>query len=96
MSRRTVLLWAVAAGALASGCFSLPADDVTFTCDVGGDASCPEAYSCEADGCCHRDGSKVTQNFGACRLGGTGGTGFSGGMETGTDGGTGTGTGTGG
>ena len=83
------------------GCFSLPADDVTFTCDFDRDGACPEGYACEADGCCHRDGSNVDAKYGECRLGGTGGTGVmdatgTGPGDTDTDtgpGGTGTGTG---
>lgn len=71
----------------AAGCFNLPADDVTFTCDPKGTASCPDGYSCESDGCCHRDGSDVTARSGECRLGGTGTGGFpTPGTDSGTDG----------
>ena len=93
-----VRLASLAAGLLVSlalgagGCFNLPADDVTFVCDPQGSASCPDGYSCEADGCCHRDGSDVAASSGECRLGGTGTGGFPlPGTDSGTDADSGTG-----
>lgn len=69
----------------AAACFSPPADDVLFSCELDDDDRCPPDYQCEADNCCHRIGSDVEANFGACALGGnSGGTG-----ETATSGDTG-------
>ncbi|MEM9455958.1 MAG: hypothetical protein AAGF11_17390 [Myxococcota bacterium] len=41
-----------------------------FSCDPDDAPQCPEGYSCEADGCCHLDGSDFDENEGACQLGG--------------------------
>ena len=71
------------AGGIVVGCFDAPAADVMFSCDPATAPACPDGYSCEADGCCHRDGTDVAANLGACKLGGD------------TQPGTGTGTGTG-
>ncbi len=30
-------------------------------------AQCPSNYTCEADGCCHKNGSDVMENWMACR-----------------------------
>ena len=60
----------------AVACFSPPTDDVLFSCVVDEDERCPDDYRCEADNCCHRVGSDIEANFGACALGGnSGGTG---------------------
>lgn len=84
------------------GCFQAPADDVLFACEpdgANGTDACPSGYRCESDGCCHKVGSDVEANMGACALGGetegfpTPDTGTDGGTDTGTDGGTDTGTG---
>ena len=72
-------------------CFDLPADDVTFRCEGTAADVCPAGYRCEADDCCHRIGSDVASNFGACTLGG-GGSGGSG-SGTGDESGSGTDTG---
>jgi len=63
--RRLVLPFAV--GLLAS-CFRPPDPDVLFSCDPDGAPACPEDYSCEDDGCCHKNGSDVEASLGACRL----------------------------
>lgn len=88
-------LGGLALGGLAA-CFSPPTDDVLFSCEFGGDDRCPTDYRCEADNCCHRVGSSIEDNFGACALGGnSGGTGTTE-TGTGTDTDTGDGTDTGG
>lgn len=53
-----------------AGCFAAPADAVLFSCERDGEDRCPPEYRCEADNCCHRIGSDVDANFGACALGG--------------------------
>ena len=69
-STRPFILWiALCAGALGA-CFDPPADDVLFSCDPASSAACPADYACEMDGCCHRKGSDVEANFGACSLAG--------------------------
>lgn len=103
MSARRWAIGLALAIAAASGaeisCFQAPSDDVSFSCDPEDAPECPNGYTCERDGCCHRDGSDVEANLGACALGGDGGTGTGtetgSGAETGTDGGTDTGTDTG-
>ena len=63
----------VASGAT-SACFTAPAADVMFSCDPASSPQCPASYTCEADGCCHRDGSDVAAHLGECKLqGGTDG-----------------------
>jgi hypothetical protein len=57
----------------AIACFSPPTDDVLFSCEFDGDDSCPADYRCELDNCCHRIGSDVDANLGACALGGNSG-----------------------
>jgi hypothetical protein len=79
---------------LIAGCFTAPSDDVLFSCEQEGDDRCPPDYRCEADDCCHRIGSDVQANFGACALGGNSGSGSSTDSET-TNGSTETGTDTG-
>jgi hypothetical protein len=89
------LAFAVAAiGGLEISCFQAPSQDVSFSCDPDDAPKCPEGYTCERDGCCHRDGSDVDANLGACALGGDAGTGTGTGTGTDTDTGTGTDTGT--
>jgi hypothetical protein len=56
-------------GAGLGACFNAPAADVMFGC-VDDEAACPAGYTCEADGCCHRDGSDVEAHLGECQLGG--------------------------
>jgi hypothetical protein len=41
------------------GCFDPPGGDVLFSCDPDEAPTCPDGYACEADGCCHKDGSDV-------------------------------------
>ena len=57
------------AGALLGACFNPPDAATMFTCDPDDAPACPPDYACEADGCCHRAGSDVAANLGACRLG---------------------------
>lgn len=54
---------------LLSGCFTAPADAVLFACTPEA-PDCPADYTCADDGCCHRDGSDIAANYGACGLGG--------------------------
>ncbi len=84
-------LFALLAGLALAACFSAPADAVLFACTPEA-PDCPADYSCASDGCCHRDGSDITANFGTCGLGGPGtttGT-TTGDLPTGTTGTTGT------
>ncbi len=64
---------AVVAMAALWGCFSAPSADVLFSCDRDDAPQCPPDYACEADGCCHRDGSDVEANMGACSPGASAG-----------------------
>jgi hypothetical protein len=50
------------------GCFDAPAAVVMFSCEPDGASACPDGYTCEADGCCHRDGSDVNAHAGECKL----------------------------
>jgi hypothetical protein len=52
-----------------AACFNAPADAVLFACTPEA-PDCPTDYSCADDGCCHRDGSDIAANYGACGLGG--------------------------
>ncbi len=92
---------AVAVLAALWGCFSAPSADVLFACDPEDAPACPPEYTCQPDGCCHRDGSDVEASAGACNSGGTSGfdpnasgtdTDPSTGADTDTDTGTDTGT----
>ncbi|HVI01639.1 MAG TPA: hypothetical protein VM869_23145 [Enhygromyxa sp.] len=66
-----------------ASCFSAPDEDVMFACDLLDDDRCPPDYRCEADNCCHKLGSDVEANLGACAYGGnSGGTGETGSTET--------------
>ncbi len=76
-----------------AACFTPPDSDVLFSCEPDSAPTCPEKYTCEVDGCCHRDGSDVEASFGACRLTATsitetspttGTSGSSGGTDSGT------------
>jgi hypothetical protein len=60
--------------ALAGACFDAPRPAVQFSCDPAEAPQCPAGYTCEADGCCHLDGSRYEDHVGACKLGGLGGT----------------------
>lgn len=65
----------LALGAVLGGaCFNAPRPAVQFSCDPDEAPQCPAGYTCEADGCCHLDGSDYEANVGACQLGGIGGT----------------------
>ncbi len=84
-------------GATTGACFTAPAGNVLFSCDPNVAPTCPGGYTCQADGCCHKDGSDLESSLGACREleSGTGastaGTGIptlgggSSGADTGTD-----------
>jgi hypothetical protein len=63
------LVFGVLAG-LVVGCFDAPAAAVMFSCEPDGASACPDGYSCEADGCCHRDGTDVDAHLGECKLAG--------------------------
>ena len=74
LTLRIALVLGVSAVAGFAGCFTAPSADVQFSCDLDDAPACPPGYSCEADGCCHRDGTDVQATFGDCKLeGGTGG-----------------------
>lgn len=96
------LLGATVIATAAVSCFQEPDGDVTFACDPIAAPACPEGYACQADGCCHKEGSPYLENEGACRLGGeddgapgdTGETGTGSGSDTETGGDTGTESGT--
>jgi hypothetical protein len=57
---------------LAGACFDAPQPAVQFSCDPADSPECPPGYSCEADGCCHLDGSDYAAHEGDCQLGGGG------------------------
>jgi hypothetical protein len=87
---RVFVLVTALIGGVGISCFNPPSDDVLFSCDPDKASECPDRYVCEDDGCCHRKGSDVDANYGACALSVDGGESGSGGGEE-----TGTGTGTG-
>lgn len=64
------VLMTLAFGTALGACFNPPDDAVLFACDAKTAPSCPDGYSCEDDGCCHRDGSDIEANLGSCRIGG--------------------------
>ena len=66
------VLAALALGTALGACFNPPAAATMFACDPATAPACPSGYRCEADGCCHRDGSDVAAELGSCRLGGPG------------------------
>lgn len=84
MSRAAWLAVVFGAGLVAS-CFNPPSDDVLFACNPADEPACPSGYTCEEDGCCHRDGSNVKDNLGACALGVEAGESGTTEDETGTD-----------
>ena len=54
---------AIAALLVAHGCFSPDMPDCTFRCDpasVKNEGHCPESYTCQPDGYCHRNGTSTT------------------------------------
>jgi hypothetical protein len=63
--RRTI---AAALLGLVGACFDAPNGAVMFSCDPENAPECPSGYTCESDGCCHRDGSDVDANLGGCKL----------------------------
>lgn len=85
------LLLGLCAGGLAA-CFDPPSAAVLFSCDPDNAPACPPGYTCEIDGCCHRDGGDFEEHRNECRVGdpeiptssgtgmdsGTGGTGATG------------------
>jgi hypothetical protein len=56
--------------ALAGACFDAPRPAVQFSCDPAEAPQCPPGYTCEADRCCHLDGSDYAEHAGECQLGG--------------------------
>jgi hypothetical protein len=64
------VLMTLAFGTALGACFNPPAEAVLFACDAKTAPSCPDGYTCEADDCCHRDGSDVEAALGSCRIGG--------------------------
>jgi hypothetical protein len=64
------VLMTMAVGAALGACFNPPADAVLFACDPEAAPTCPDGYTCEVDGCCHRDGSDIDATLGSCRIGG--------------------------
>lgn len=57
----------VAAGLLLGpACFSPEEPDCSFRCadSVGNSNHCPENYTCQADGYCHRNGTSSTCSYG--------------------------------
>lgn len=64
------VLTTLAFGTALGACFNPPAEAVLFACDAKTAPSCPDGYTCEADDCCHRDGSDVEAALGSCRIGG--------------------------
>lgn len=73
MRRAWLLVLGLGCGLVAS-CFDAPSADVMFSCDPASAPACPDGYTCESDGCCHRDGSDSSANAGLCRTGADGGT----------------------
>ncbi len=72
---RSILAAAFALGLTAGACFRPPSADVLFSCDPVEAPACPPGYTCQDDGCCHKDGTDPDENRGACMLPGTGGAG---------------------
>jgi hypothetical protein len=95
MATRTLLTIAlgIACGFVAS-CFDAPSADVMFSCDPDTAPACPDGYTCESDGCCHRDGSDFSAHAGECKTVATDGATSLLTSATGTDTSTDTGTGT--
>lgn len=53
---------------IAGACFDAPDGAVMFSCEPDEAPQCPSGYTCESDGCCHKNGSDVDANLGACKL----------------------------
>lgn len=53
---------------IVGACFDAPSGAVMFSCDPDQAPACPSGYTCESDGCCHKNGSDVDANLGACKL----------------------------
>ncbi|HWB74643.1 MAG TPA: hypothetical protein VG755_06800 [Nannocystaceae bacterium] len=53
---------------IVGACFDAPDGAVMFSCDPDEAPACPSGYTCESDGCCHKNGSDVDANLGACKL----------------------------
>ena len=70
---RSLRLLAVGLAGATWGCFSAPSADVLFSCDPESAPQCPPEYTCQSDGCCHRDGSDVDASRGACNSSATSG-----------------------
>lgn len=70
MLRTTTRLSLALVAGFTLACFTPPTNDVLFSCDPIADDRCPSGYTCEADGCCHKDGTDVQATYGACGLGG--------------------------
>ena len=79
MRHAWLLVLGLGSGLVAS-CFDAPSADVMFSCDPASAPACPDGYTCESDGCCHRDGSDFSAHAGECRTIST-----DGGSEGGTD-----------
>jgi hypothetical protein len=44
------------ASAALAGCYKTPDPECAFACELGGDESCPDGYTCRADNLCKREG----------------------------------------
>ncbi|MCA9708802.1 MAG: hypothetical protein KDK70_23350 [Myxococcales bacterium] len=64
------LLLGLLVGVPLGACFQAPRPAVQFSCDPVDAPECPAGYTCQADGCCHLDGSSVEEHEGECQLGG--------------------------
>ena len=90
---RPILLLAFLAGLASGACFRPPSADVLFACDPATAPECPPGYTCQDDGCCHKDGTDPDENRGACMVFGTASGGATGsGTASGASGSTGSGT----
>jgi hypothetical protein len=72
MRRAWILILGLTSGLVAS-CFDAPSAAVMFSCDPASAPACPDGYTCEADGCCHRNGTDVSEHAGECKTIGTDG-----------------------
>ena len=45
----------VASGAVGA-CYKTPSPECAFACELGGDETCPDGYTCRADNLCKREG----------------------------------------
>jgi hypothetical protein len=49
---RAAIAWLVGVAlGISAACFTPPNDDVLFSCDRDEAPTCPDSYTCEADGC---------------------------------------------